>query len=139
MKYFDEVFNYRGVRCTLYQKYIDETDLTYIGYSGFDLYDDIDFNTIVTEWGEGWTVEIKDVPYLDYTQYGPFNKESECVICYENIYNMTDYSCTRSHRYISRCNHIFHFDCILKWSDIAEEDTNISCPMCREIITFKIK
>ena len=141
MNYFDEEFTYHGMRFIQYHHYFDENDLIEknIGYIG-QYIPNVDYNTIVAEWGKEWTLEIKNLAMLDDTLYGPYNKETECVICYENIYNTPNsvHSCTDLYRYFSQCNHIFHLDCIYRWIDNAE-DKNASCPMCRGIITFEIK
>lgn len=50
--------------------------------------------------------------------YESFNIE-RCVICFDLI--------EQTNKSITKCNHIFHTNCLIKWSNI-----NNSCPMCKK-------
>lgn len=54
------------------------------------------------------------------------NQDNECVICLEDMNEITSRTLT--------CGHIFHSDCIDSWNHIQ-----VNCPICRTItsITFK--
>jgi hypothetical protein len=57
-----------------------------------------------------------------------------CPICYEDI---TD----ESKRLVTKCNHAFHEECLVKWIDTQEDCGSdcINCPMCRgEVKQFSL-
>jgi hypothetical protein len=55
---------------------------------------------------------------------------TQCPICFEDI---TD----ESKRLVTKCNHVFHEECLLKWIDTQEDNLGLdsmNCPVCREEI-----
>jgi len=55
-------------------------------------------------------------------------EENTCCICYELLTINNDYT-------ITKCNHEYHFSCILKYAlkkNNEIESNNITCPICRK-------
>jgi hypothetical protein len=49
-----------------------------------------------------------------------------CCVCCENIVENDD-----NNNFKTICNHVFHKECLFKWTDNFSSMNDISCPMCR--------
>ena len=66
----------------------------------------------------------------------------KCSICLENIDKgetlkvNKKFSKKKNSRYLIKCKHKFHKDCLIKWFNSAKANSD-KCPICREPIIFK--
>jgi hypothetical protein len=69
--------------------------------------------------------------YANYNHYNNNENEIICSICYETI---------NEDKHDTICNHSFHKNCLLTWTDTHDTMEDIDCPLCRtKLLTDKTK
>ncbi len=58
---------------------------------------------------------------------GGLQEKEICAICLEDLYE-------KDRMVISRCQHVFHRDCVLSWIQANKRVESVGCPLCRGAI-----
>lgn len=83
-------------------------------------YTDLSFNDVVSV--PLLSVPDKGISDIDFSNnVKPCSKESECLICYEDI--------NENGSEIINCKHSFHTQCLKEWSKVSQ-----LCPLCKNSI-----